>query len=178
MRVSFIALICLLLGSAPVRGAAVWTSQTVTVYDYTSSVWDGVLAQTVADFNGMLPARAPRLVYQRMAVVACDQVPRKRPKRGIVVCSVAALPAARQWGASSFRTERHTFSRVSVMLADNTPLSLRPVSACHEFMHATTGIGDNYGALPDSSCVWGGLATPGPFDVAYAHKIYRKHRHH
>lgn len=36
---------------------------------------------------------------------------------------------------------------------------------CHEAMHASTAIGDNHNAQPDTSCVWGSLTAPGPFDV-------------
>ena len=48
------------------------------------------------------------------------------------------------------------------------------MAICHEFMHATTGIPDNYGAHPDTSCVWGSLSAPGSFDAQFAHKVYAK----
>jgi hypothetical protein len=49
---------------------------------------------------------------------------------------------------------------------------------CHEMMHALTNILDNYGAAPDTSCVWGSLTNPGPFDVAYLKRVYDKQRRH
>ena len=39
----------------------------------------------------------------------------------------------------------------------------------------TTGIGDNYGTRPDTSCVWGDLSAPGSFDAQYARKVYKQH---
>ncbi len=56
--------------------------------------------------------------------------------------------------------------------------------ACEELMHALTGIpgfrgGRHQGILdphPDTSCVRGHLGTVGPFDVAYAHRVYTRQR--
>ncbi len=111
----------------------------------------------VDEFNAVLPATAPLLVYRPMRPGGCNTAWDR--KRGIVVCSVNRLDYVGQswgrWGRGQIRlADPHIHSGQ----ADNI--------VCHEFMHVLTGIPDNYDALPESSCVWGSILTaPGPFDV-------------
>jgi len=171
MRIVLAVLALFLLSPDVLAGGAVWTGKTVAVYDYTSPAWDGIIAQTVAEMNAMLPKQAPRLLYRRMAEVPCAQAPMR--KKAIVVCLVGAgdpSPAHASWW-----THQHSISRAQVRLSPSASPNNHRKEACHELMHVLTSIQDNYAAAPDTSCVWGNLSSPGPFDVAYAKKIYRKH---
>jgi hypothetical protein len=126
------------------------------VEDHTGAAWKGVVAQTVADFNGVIPKRGPRLRYVR-GKGSCGWEP-----RSIVIChDEIALP---QFGG----TTRHL-----VRLDPDYPE--RANAVCHELMHALTGIADNYDARVDS-CVWGRLDAPGPFDVAHLREAFGRHR--
>ena len=73
-----------------------------------------------------------------------------------------------------FYVSQGQLSRVRITLPEATNPGLRDNVVCHEFMHATTGIPDNYGARPDTSCVWGDLSAPGSFDAQYAHQVYKQ----
>jgi hypothetical protein len=168
----------LLLGPPAVAKEPVWQKKRVVVYDYTSAAWDGVIAQTVADFNAMLPKAAPRFVYQRMDAAPCDGIP--WTQRGIIACSSAFVgyeDGIERGGLIRGTGGSHGNRHVRVELSERWSPPQRPGVACHEMMHALTGIPDNYGANPDS-CVWGTLSSPGPFDAAYAKKVYGKQRRH
>src|SRR3712207_5537537 len=66
---------------------------TVHVYDYTSAVWDGIIAETVADYNAVMPQGkdAPRFIYHRMPERTCGTLPKKRRANTIAVCSTQEL---------------------------------------------------------------------------------------
>jgi hypothetical protein len=167
-----------LLGPPAVAKEPVWQAKRVVVYDYTSSHYDGMVAQTVADFNAMLPKAAPRFIYQRMSATDCALIP--WTQRGIIACSTAVasyddgIPRAGLIrGTGGSHGSRHT----RVELSHVGDAAWRQNAVCHELMHAVTGIPDNYGANPES-CVWGDLSHPGPFDAAYAKRVYGKHRRH
>ena len=171
MRVLLGFLALLLLVPAVPAGGAAWAGKKVPVYDYTSPAWEGVIAQTVAEMNAILPKKAPRLVYRRMPEVPCSQAPRR--KEAIVVCLLAPgdpMPAHAAWW-----TDGQTILRAQIRLSPSVSPGNERRVACHEFMHVTTGIRDNYGAALSTSCVWGTLSSPGPFDVAHVKKVYRKH---
>jgi hypothetical protein len=165
MRLVAIALI--MLACAP--DALAWIpkegQQRVVVYDYTSEVWEGVVVETVADMNAVLPHHAPHLTYRRMPSSGC-----KKHRYAITVCSVASLVT---WDA----TTQHFLNRVRIDLDDST-LGVHEKIACEEMMHALTAIHDLANNYPDSSCVLGSLTDPGPFDVQKLKQIYgKKHRH-
>jgi hypothetical protein len=163
----------LLLGPPAAAREPAWQRNRVVVYDYTSAAWGGVIAQTVAEFNDMLPKNAPRLIYVRRTAVPCEAIPTRRRKGdSLVVCSTTLIVHAGQTAGPRL-----------VQLAD-APINPLAGTACHEFMHALTGIGDNYVLGIDGgwtwitpgldSCVWGWSTKPGSFDVAYAKKVYGK----
>jgi hypothetical protein len=154
---------------------AAWTKKRVGVYDYTSAEWRPLVETTVAEFNAMLPARAPRLFYQPMGEAPCAQISPGVHSGGITVCTAPFLPASAELGEAQFSVKKGRLSRVRITLSEAGSPRLRDTTVCHEFMHATTGIPDNYGALPTTSCVWGSLSAPGSFDAHYARRVYRTH---
>jgi hypothetical protein len=175
VRVVMLALVSwLFLGPAAAAREPVWQQERVVVYDYTSAQWDGVIAQTVAGFNAMLPRTAPRLIYRRMDAVECVSIP--WTQRGIIACSSSTISyedGVARGGLIRGTGGPHGNRHVRVELMEYVDASWRQQAACHEFMHAITGIPDNYGANPES-CVWGSLTSPGPFDADYAKKMYGK----
>ena len=166
-----LAVLAFVLLAPDVHAGAVWTGKTVPVYDYTSPAWEGIIAATVADMNAMLPKKAPRLVYRRMPERPCSQAPERQGV--IVVCLLDATDPSQAHAV--WLTQRHIITEAQIRLSPSTLPRNQRKEACHEFMHATTGISDNYGASPETSCVWGTLSNPGPIDVAFARKVYRKH---
>jgi hypothetical protein len=156
----------LLLGPPATAGEPVSRQRRVVIYDYTSAVWDGVVPQTVADFNAILPSAAPRLLYRRMGLGGCG-----KQRRGIAICTDSARETAVTY---------HLARGKRIVLPDRAHLvehrDFMNRQVCHEMMHALTVIHDNYGALPDASCVWGSLTAPGPFDVEELKKAYKKRR--
>ena len=176
-RVCGVVAALVLLASAPtvLASGAVWTSKSVGVYDYTTAAWRPIVETTVAEFNAMLPARAPSLFYQVMGETPCDQISEQLHRGGIVVCNAPMLASGDELGRTVFFVSQGQLSRVRITLPEATIAGLRDNVVCHEFMHATTGIPDNYGARPDTSCVWGRLSAPGSFDAQYARKLYKDH---
>lgn len=162
-------------------GGAVW-QKTIHVYDYTSAAWDGVIAQTVADANAILPKRAPQVVYHRMAEATCDVVPKHR--RGITVCSGGEMwwkqvPAFAESGNfAEFYPHKHVTSRSTVYLTEGG--WNRAKVACHELIgHAILGILDDYDSkTPGESCVHASAEKPGTWDAAVARWLYKKFAHH
>jgi hypothetical protein len=122
----------------------------------------------------MLPARAPRLLYRAMGETPCAQISAKLHRGGIVVCTVPSLASDDARGLTEFFVSQGRLSRVRIMLSEESNPGLRDNTVCHEFMHATTGIRDNFDTLLDTSCVWGDLSAPGSFDAKFAHKVYKQ----
>ena len=168
-----VAALVLLASASTVLGRAVWTSNSVGVYDYTSAAWRPIVAATVEEFNAMLPERAPSLFYRVIGETPCDQISPQLHRGGIVVCTAPTLSSDDELGLTEFFVNQGQISRVRITLPEATDPGLRDNVVCHEFMHATTGIRDNYGARPDTSCVWGDLSAPGSFDAQYARKVYK-----
>lgn len=131
--------------------------QTMTVNDGSGPGWGAAVAQTVQEFNAIMPPGGPRLVYARQEPGAC-----LGGKRAIAVCGVSSLPGNVPPESQAYSTGRFVY------LLDATahePPAVVANTVCHEFMHALTGIPDNEDSRSDS-CVWGRLTSPGPFDVA------------
>ncbi len=134
--------------------------RTFTVVDRTTPDWEGVVAGVVDAFNDVMPARGPRLIYQRSDPALCAS--------DITVClgdtmpylGLAAVPA---------------LGDAEIIITNQSPIDpdLQEALACHELMHALTGIRDCYGCRPDS-CVHGWRRTPGTFDIAYLKKTFGK----
>jgi hypothetical protein len=171
VRALLLALSILLLGPNALAAPMVWAEKSVRVLDYSTPKWDGLVEGMVAEFNGMLPESAPRLVYRRMPQRACQDL-KSRPVVGaIIVCSVPAAPFV---GITGVLHDGTTIVETRVMLNDRLYLNTRQATntVCHELMHAVTGIKDRYHRRSKTFCVWGSLSTPGRFDVAYARRVY------
>jgi hypothetical protein len=169
------ALVLLASAATVLAQGAVWTSKSVGVYDYTSAAWRPIVETTVAEFNAMLPARAPSLNYQAMAETPCSQISQQLHRGGIVVCTAPSLAADDERGRTEYFVTQGRLSRVRILLSEASSPLLHDNTVCHEFMHATTGIPDNDFARPDTSCVWGDLSAPGSFDAQFARKLYKDH---
>lgn len=133
---------------------------TLVIVDRTSDAWAGVIAETVADFNAVMPPTGPILVYQREAHVACATT---------TVCSGNLGP---EYLGLAWWYPGQPYGHIQV--TDTRPLNAKGMEAvaCHEFMHILVHIGDNYGARPNDSCVWGWLSDPGQWDIARLYDYY------
>lgn len=168
MRLLLLVLVMALL---PVGTDARRHQRVIVVHDYTSAAWDGVVQQTVADFNAVMPKRGPLLNYER----AQGECPYLAPRRTIVYCSVTYIPPHQPGGVPPAGT---VFNRRTIHLLDLDPdiSQWRFNHACHELMHVLTGIPDTERSATVESCVWGFLPGPGSFDVAQLRQRYGKHR--
>src|SRR5215207_1489160 len=108
-----------LLASAPtVLGRAVWTSNSVGVYDYTSAAWRPIVAATVEEFNAMLPGQAPSLFYRVIGETPCSQISPELHRGGIVVCSAPTLSSDDELGRTEFFVDQGQISRVRITLPE------------------------------------------------------------
>src|SRR5215207_3704850 len=104
-----------LLASAPtVLSRAVWTNNSVGVYDYTSATWRPIVAATVEELNAILPKRAPSLFYRVIGETPCDQIDPQLHRGGIVVCTVPALASDEEVGLTEFYVNQGQISRVRI----------------------------------------------------------------
>jgi hypothetical protein len=133
--------------------------EVVQVIDRTSTAWNGIVQETVDDFNAIMPPKGPILRYVRGGVGCASEIP---------VCS-GALPDNVLGLAWYYPGDRYA----SIQVTDTWPLDQegKEAVACHEFMHALTHIGDNYGGN-SQSCVWGRLPDPGIFDIDYLYRYF------
>jgi hypothetical protein len=168
MRLLLVLLMLIPVAEGAVAEGPVWRGKTVVVRDATPPAWKPYVEAMVAEFNAMLPKRAPRLVYR-----AVEEAPCGGKGRGIVVC------VADHFGHPDVAGEMQRLSRThaEIRLLPFERFVEPRIVLCHELMHALTGIPDNAALpYPDDSCVWGFLPHPGSFDVAYAQAVYRGHR--
>ncbi len=166
-----LALVMFLPGGTAAKGGAAWRAKSVVVYDHTSPEWQPYVAETVAAFNAMLPSRAPRLVYTPMRERPCTAMSYERGE--IAVCFKG------NDNATAFVVRHRVIHGALVRLIGDDPPDERGNVICHEFMHALTGVPDDYDfPHEETSCVQGGgLNAPGAWDVFYARKMYRKYGH-
>lgn len=154
----------------------------IAVYDRTSDAWNGVIEETVADFNAIMPPQGPRLVYVDQSGVLCAQ--------DVKVCSGYVDPKYGGFAITRAPGEGE------ILLTDIIPLSRQGMEmiACHEFMHVLTQIPDDYiiDAIGNviwqhpgtDSCVWNWSENPGSFDIATLKSVYggsdhhKHHKHH
>ncbi|MFT4039519.1 MAG: hypothetical protein QM692_15130 [Thermomicrobiales bacterium] len=160
-----------------------WNSPVIRVYDYTGPRWHGVIAQTVADANAILPRRGPRIVYRRMDARPCEGL---RAREGvIIVCERATWPYGWHAGVAFPIAQHGVITKARVEFAatiDYQPDEFAPV-ACHEVIgHAVLGLPDGPWRAPGESCVQGEQAAPGTWDAAQAQALYgrkpNRHRGH
>jgi hypothetical protein len=178
-RLTVVVLIALtgVLAMSPVTDAGggrskVSNRKVIRLYDYTGPEWEGVFYQTVQEFRAVMPRNRPRLKYVRGEHRICAQA--------VKTCEGLVLE-----GYAGFASVNLKHLGVGhIMVVDGSTLSpaFKDEVACHEMMHIMTGIEDNYGALPDQSCVWGSLTAPGPFDIEKLREVWgekpkKKRRH-
>lgn len=185
MRIVLLALLVLLMSTesaVEAKPGAVWRGKALHVYDHSSAAWDGVFAQTVDDANAILPPRAPRVVYHRMAHAPCDALPTHR--RGITICSGGDMrwkdntAFANSAGFTTPRMRKRVIFRATVWMTEG--YWQRAKVACHELIgHAILGIPDAYNSkMPEESCVHASAETPGTWDAAVARWLYKHLDHH
>ncbi len=159
-----IALLLMVLALVPVEATArgvPWRQHRVMVYDHTGPEWSPYVQDAVNRYNGMLPKRAPTLVYVPMSG------PCRGHKRAIVFCIVplADLPAGNQaW--------THAQSQAGEMLEalvriDET-VSPGLENPCHEMMHALGWW--RHGAWVD--------VRPCPYSANAMRDLYKRDRKH
>lgn len=161
-------------------GGAVWRAKILNVYDYSPAAWDGVFERTVADANAILPKRAPNVVYHRMPVRDCADVPIKRG--AVIICLGSPErwpPDFRQYQAMSYYPDVNRaakWARVELNAQNPVRQSAMPALACHELIgHAILGIEDDYNSkTPAESCIHAWSEKPGTWDVAVANWLYQK----
>jgi hypothetical protein len=157
-----------------------WTRPVVTVRDRSSAVWNGIIERAVADWNAVLPRRAPRFVDTRDDPAPCEALV---PVDGeIIMCSDAAELRYQGRTESKHRVKRGRYIIPwAIVHLDDVDAARFPerqqALACHELGHAMTAIPDHpERPHPDTSCVQGWLDRPGSWDIAYARDNYAKHR--
>ena len=170
----WLAVVVLLLWTPEVlAGGAVWKQKHLLIDDYTSSVWQPIVAETVASFNAILPKQAPQLVYRTMGEQPCEGLPDCGQPNAISVCNGVVEGGD---GLTNSSWLNHQFRRAKITLEPTIRPGNRRNVTCHELMHALTNIPDQDGdPEPTTSCVWGRLSTPGTFDIAYIKRVYHKY---
>jgi hypothetical protein len=158
IRALLLAAILLLPSMADARPRQRHDREVVQIVDHTDATWTAALLETIDDFNRVMPPSGPLLRYERGAVgCAADTIP---------VCSGDTDP----WAGFTWWWTTQRYAQIEVKSPYDMPWDMERV-LCHEFMHALTHIGDNYGAVADS-CVWGYLSDPGRWDITYLYKHF------
>jgi hypothetical protein len=146
-------LLVLMVGTSVYLGVPLDTEsrerlERVIVRDYTASA---VVAETVTDFNRIMPRRGPRLVYRAMPRADC---------RTLTIC---VDPGLIEFAGIA--------GRAAIVL--NAAYVDHENTVCHEFMHVLARVPDAYDSNPDS-CVYGQLDDPGGADIQMLREHYRK----
>jgi hypothetical protein len=131
--------------------------EVVKVIDHTSAGWSPIVA--VTELNAIMPPRGPILQYVRAEFGCASEIPVCSGDTGPDAIGITWWWVGESWG-NILLTDYHSLS----------PLVMENV-VCHEFLHALTHIGDNYGAVADS-CVWGNLPDPGGWDIDYLYRYF------
>lgn len=153
-RVRNILFLLMLFTVAPVA-AKNQTVSTVPVVDATSGGWEAAITETIDDYNAIMPKHGPTLVYVLGETSTCNPNWWENQDIRVLFCHP---------GPGVIYGVLGTPWRAEVM----TPTANLPVDKewflCHEFMHALTGIPDNYNSQPGKSCVYSYQDDPGSFD--------------
>lgn len=150
--------------------SAVHAQESVTVSDFSNPVWESYIRNEIDEYNAVLPATAPQLVYERMEMRECPGVGRPEGfpiPLGITLCY---NPLAEH------RSMIYGQMRAFIFMPSDT--RTRPEDyLCHEFMHAVTEIKDRPAETPlrTDSCVWGISPDLGSFDIEYINEVYAVH---
>jgi hypothetical protein len=147
MKYLLIAIAVMLIFPAPMDAAK--KRNRVYVNDYTNNP---VVAETVDDFNQIMPRRGPRLIYRNMYALCSGS---------ITVCHGNFVEFAGQ----AYINERRIEINPAYRNSENV--------MCHEFMHILARVGDAYDTNPDS-CIYGRLNDPGGADIALLRERYQR----
>lgn len=170
MKVLLVMLVLLmLLPLDAISAGTIWGGKKTVVRDHLPDEWQADAKQIVADFNAILPKRAPRLVYRDKEPRLCRNV---RFKHGIGLCLRPGIPGGMT--VASRRGHRFLWAEVGV----DTFAAYEPGHAigilCEEMLAATVGMPDvEFSERPDSC--QGVLDHPGPYDERFVKKVYRAH---
>lgn len=169
-----IVLLFLLPGYAMAYDTTPWGAHRIIIADYTVHRWSPIVTETVDEFNDVMPGGGPSLTYEQRPSTLCADLP-PNPARGEVW--VCASDSVANCGVTVPLRHKGSIRGAAIGIPDACLEAGKGV-VCHEMMHALTGIPDNYGALPDTSCVWGDLTSPGSWDIALLRDVYSgRHRH-
>jgi hypothetical protein len=147
MKTLVIALAILLLFPSAVDAGK--KRNRVYVNDYTNS---SVVAETVDDFNRIMPKRGPRLIYRSIPGLC---------SRAITVCQRDLI----EFAGFAYIYERRIEIDPDYRNDENV--------MCHEFMHVLARVPDAYDTNPDS-CIYGRLDDPGGADIALLRERYQR----
>jgi hypothetical protein len=132
-------------------------------------MFNGMAEEMVNQFNAAMPPKGPIFIYTRLPDQVCGAA--------ITICSGDITlvthdgrhPIGLTWPGESTGHARVVLDQVDPRM---DPFAARQWVLCHEMMHAATGIGDNEGAVPDDSCMWGWRTNLGSFDVHLLYQTY------
>jgi hypothetical protein len=157
-----------------------WDSETVNVYDYTTTdPWTALVISTVEEFNAIRPPTAPRLVYIAASGDAeCLDITNTDVWKltGIIVCDTLRPedfpydPNApvEGWGGFTDRIDDDTTEIVlNNFVPDGyyRPAEVADNTVCHEMMHAYAHVLEDHYDSDGNSCVFGELLSPGTTDI-------------
>jgi hypothetical protein len=148
MKPLFIAFVLLLL--LPSVADSSKRNNRVHVMDYTNSA---VVAETVDNFNDIMPRGGPRLVYWGMPHASCENI------------TVCVDPNLVEFAGMAYIDKKRIKINPDYRNNENV--------MCHEFMHILTRVSDAYNTNPDS-CVYGYLDDPGGADIALLRERYQR----
>lgn len=177
MKALLLALALLTITPDALAVGGAWRTRTIVVADHTPDAWQSTVKTVLADFNRVMPKRVPRLVYRNRATVPCERQRKRAWRTGTAIALCAGDSVA--VGDTAYAWHRHEIRASRVRIWSGEPALGLPETLCHELMHAVTGMPDDGGVVNQpGSCVWGRATAPGPIDVAFARKVYRKHGAH
>ena len=174
-----IALVAVLLPLATVAGSKpyVWAGgQTITVRDFTSNTFDGIVQQEVAAWSAIMPG-GTRLRYSRESVRDCSVIGSLRTNSvalgEIWVCSTASVGGKDTWGYGYAYTLDRLIVRGYVELEERGPKTQfeRYGIVCHELGH-TLGLRHMKGRRTCMNANRVKRDFPGPKDKAALAKRY------
>ena len=176
-----LALVAIMAGEVEARlRGGVWKQDRIPVWDSTAAEWQPFVKRAVHQFNRAMPKNVPRLIYHARIEQPCDDLPVYGDPGGIRLCLDPDLIGAESRGNTRYIQSGRVLYRAMIRLWPDASETLRDTLICHELMHAVTTAPDSRGGWDrlDTSCVRGALDAPGSWDVGFARRLYRQHRHH
>lgn len=186
-----VALVCLvLIGGLPLTEGdaarkaetgtvtrATWSRDHIAVYDYTSEPWQALVAEVVSEFNATMPKLVPRLIHVPMGELDCEALPYYGVLGRVSVCLFAGENDRNGFASPRYLSTKKgvRITSAKVGLGRQIDPNSRLHAICHELMHVTTGVPDDY-SFPHgaSSCVHGTAHGFGSWDIAFAKIVYAR----